>query len=86
MAISIYNLFEAILLVVNAIAVLNEERFLAKSKLYSNNIKTIKSNIQSNQSVGQGISKMSLHMVMVVSKEIRESNQTSSTLSIQYEQ
>lgn len=32
MGLSLWNLFEAILLVINAVAILHEERFLAKSK------------------------------------------------------
>lgn len=32
MAITLWNLFEATLLVLNAVCVLNEERFLSKSK------------------------------------------------------
>jgi len=34
MAITLWNLFEATLLCLNAVCVLNEERFLAKCKLY----------------------------------------------------
>ena len=41
MAVTMYAFLEAILLLVNAVAVLNEERFLAKSKSYCSTVKRL---------------------------------------------
>ena len=41
MAVTMYAFLEAILLLVNAVAVLNEERFLAKSKSYCSTVREL---------------------------------------------
>ena len=51
MTFSLYSLFEASLLVINGIAVLNEERFLSKSKL-PGDIHNVKKQVCSERGTG----------------------------------